>query len=71
MDGETEAPGGVEEPEVVEHPDGLLNETPLVEVSGDDLDEVDESIEHPAKVCLLYTSPSPRDKRQTRMPSSA
>ena len=21
--------------------------------------------------CLLYTSPSPRDKRQTRMPSSA
>ena len=22
-------------------------------------------------VCLLYTSPSPRDKRQTRMPSSA
>ena len=24
-----------------------------------------------AKVCLLYTSPSPRDKRQSRMPSSA
>ena len=23
------------------------------------------------KNCLLYTSPSPRDKRQTRMPSSA
>ena len=23
------------------------------------------------KVCLLYTSPSPRDKRQSRMPSSA
>ena len=23
------------------------------------------------KICLLYTSPSPRDKRQTRMPSSA
>ena len=22
-------------------------------------------------VCLLYTSPSPRDKRQSRMPSSA
>ena len=22
-------------------------------------------------VCLLYTSPSPRDKRQARMPSSA
>ena len=25
---------------------------------------------HP-KICLLYTSPSPRDKRQSRMPSSA
>ena len=24
-----------------------------------------------ARVCLLYTSPSPRDKRQSRMPSSA
>ena len=25
----------------------------------------------PGKGCLLYTSPSPRDKRQSRMPSSA
>ena len=24
-----------------------------------------------AGTCLLYTSPSPRDKRQSRMPSSA
>ena len=24
-----------------------------------------------AHLCLLYTSPSPRDKRQSRMPSSA
>ena len=24
-----------------------------------------------ARCCLLYTSPSPRDKRQSRMPSSA
>ena len=24
-----------------------------------------------SQVCLLYTSPSPRDKRQSRMPSSA
>ena len=24
-----------------------------------------------ARICLLYTSPSPRDKRQSRMPSSA
>ena len=25
----------------------------------------------PVSICLLYTSPSPRDKRQSRMPSSA
>ena len=25
----------------------------------------------PENICLLYTSPSPRDKRQSRMPSSA
>ena len=25
----------------------------------------------PISICLLYTSPSPRDKRQSRMPSSA
>ena len=25
----------------------------------------------PERTCLLYTSPSPRDKRQSRMPSSA
>ena len=25
----------------------------------------------PDMICLLYTSPSPRDKRQSRMPSSA
>ena len=26
---------------------------------------------HETTSCLLYTSPSPRDKRQSRMPSSA
>ena len=35
--------------------------------------EVVESIPVPSlpSLCLLYTSPSPRDKRQSRMPSSA
>ena len=28
-------------------------------------------MDHPFNLCLLYTSPSPRDKRQSRMPSSA
>ena len=27
--------------------------------------------DNPGDTCLLYTSPSPRDKRQSRMPSSA
>ena len=37
-------------------------------------DGVEASIHHgvePAQVCLLYTSPSPRDRTRSRMPSSA
>ena len=30
-----------------------------------------EEISNSPDICLLYTSPSPRDKRQSRMPSSA
>ena len=39
-----------------------------------DLVGLSEDLRHKIKVansCLLYTSPSPRDKRQSRMPSSA
>ena len=41
--------------------------------SKDTAKKVDEKvgIDRPVKICLLYTSPSPRDKRQSRMPSSA
>ena len=43
------------------------------------LEEAEELTDHPLPLlqqlgftcCLLYTSPSPRDKRQSRMPSSA
>ena len=28
-------------------------------------------IEDPDRICLLYTSPSPRDRQKSRMPSSA
>ena len=31
----------------------------------------DEKLRAKYNICLLYTSPSPRDKRQSRMPSSA
>ena len=34
-----------------------------------EIEKFDEVVED--KDCLLYTSPSPRDKRQSRMPSSA
>ena len=30
-----------------------------------------QAINRQSMTCLLYTSPSPRDKRQSRMPSSA
>ena len=30
-----------------------------------------ETLNRISSTCLLYTSPSPRDKRQSRMPSSA
>ena len=32
---------------------------------------VDASIVKPNNICLLYTSPSPRDRQKSRMPSSA
>ena len=35
------------------------------------LEDWDEPKREPLIICLLYTSPSPRDKRQSRMPSSA
>jgi CheY-like chemotaxis protein len=31
----------------------------------------DEFLEKPVEYCLLYTSPSPRDRQKSRMPSSA
>ena len=37
-----------------------------------ELDQVwNEFIEDSEQCCLLYTSPSPRDKHRSRMPSSA
>ena len=33
--------------------------------------DLDSSLIKPIKTCLLYTSPSPRDRTRSRMPSSA
>ena len=45
----------------------------LIEIEITDLPVITTAKEAKAKgsFCLLYTSPSPRDKRQSRMPSSA
>ena len=32
---------------------------------------LDENADYAYRICLLYTSPSPRDQRGSRMPSSA
>ena len=44
-----------------------------VEIKGEDWFDVATFMKNDPKLsfCLLYTSPSPRDKRQSRMPSSA
>ena len=49
----------------------LLNYLPVN--IGDNLDEnrIQESIRSVYSSCLLYTSPSPRDRTRSRMPSSA
>ena len=52
--------------------DGVNADEPLVEL---ETDKVSVEVPSPASgtlsSCLLYTSPSPRDQRGSRMPSSA
>ena len=57
--------------------DGTLHE-PIVEEMGSFFalnpatgDKYEEPLAYPHEVCLLYTSPSPRDRTRSRMPSSA
>ena len=55
-----------------QHAKGKLTARERLEVLLDEgtFEEWDMFVEHRC-TCLLYTSPSPRDKRQSRMPSSA
>ena len=50
--------------------DGIITHAndAFVDISGYSRDEL---IGAPHHICLLYTSPSPRDQRGSRMPSSA
>ena len=42
-----------------------------LEHSGFDVQKAEDGIKGQALACLLYTSPSPRDLKLSRMPSSA
>ena len=48
----------------------LLSAIPVLKVMNQ-INEAKEDLNMLYAACLLYTSPSPRDKRQSRMPSSA
>ena len=50
-----------------EDDEALLRRMERADESGGEAD----SYQKLRQICLLYTSPSPRDKRQSRMPSSA
>ena len=44
---------------------------PQIDYFEEELDLISKDLNVKIRYCLLYTSPSPRDKRQSRMPSSA
>ena len=46
-------------------------DTTLFKIVNSENLELSKILRDSLKICLLYTSPSPRDKRQSRMPSSA
>ena len=72
----TETPETTEAPEATEAPDATTEDStdPGDDFSAGDAQELDAPSADTAvqnKVCLLYTSPSPRDRQKSRMPSSA
>ena len=51
--------------------DGDFQQQRFVDLVNNDLANTIGNLLNRTSSCLLYTSPSPRDKRQSRMPSSA
>ena len=63
-----ELPNGIQPPVVQVQVDYKSASASIVD---QEVTQVVEDVIGGAEGCLLYTSPSPRDKRQSRMPSSA
>ena len=49
----------------------IPGEPEQIERSNDDKQPLQQGKVWPIRICLLYTSPSPRDRQKSRMPSSA
>ena len=62
---------GVDEPSTSPYFEDVSGARAHVDAVRDVVREVNADVVVLFEVCLLYTSPSPRDKRQSRMPSSA
>ena len=52
-------------------PSPKLQECELTFVQSEPISLEKATLQHTAYGCLLYTSPSPRDRQKSRMPSSA
>ena len=55
----------------IRHTDGTTTTEPSIPALDQRMAKAWVQFGGAAQTCLLYTSPSPRDKRQSRMPSSA
>ena len=50
---------------------GELNDDELAQIRNEEIGFIFQSFNLLTRTCLLYTSPSPRDRTRSRMPSSA
>ena len=74
-EGETQDGNGMPPAVTVPEPDQVANNStmgnPGLSCSHEGCDYQTPKYSGPECICLLYTSPSPRDQRGSRMPSSA